>query len=65
MDEFLAYLLQFSSLNQQQLDLISGKATTLSLRKDAYWLEAGQVPRQVGFVLEGVIRICYYDNKGD
>ena len=65
MDEFLAYLLQFSSLNQQQLDFIASKATTLSLRKDAYFLEAGQVPRQVGFVLEGVIRICYYDNKGD
>jgi CRP-like cAMP-binding protein len=65
MDEFLAYFLQFSSLNQQQLDLISGKATTLSLRKDAYLLEAGQVPRQVAFVLEAVIRISYYDNKGD
>lgn len=64
MDEFLAYLLQFSSLNQRQLDLIAGKATTLSLPKDAYLLEAGQVARQVGFVLEGVIRICYYDNKG-
>lgn len=65
MDEFLAYLLQFSSLNQRQLDLIAGKATTLSLRKETYLLEAGQVARQVAFVLEGVIRICYYDNKGD
>jgi CRP-like cAMP-binding protein len=65
MDEFLTYLLQFSSLNQQQLDFIAGKATTLALRKDAYLLEAGQVPRQVAFVLEGVIRICYYNNLGD
>lgn len=65
MDEFLAYLLQFGSLNQQQLNLIAGKATPLSLRKDAYLLEAGQIPRQVGFVLEGVIRICYYNNHGD
>jgi CRP-like cAMP-binding protein len=65
MDEFLAYLLQFAPLTQQQQQLIAGKATTLALRKDAYWLEAGHVPRQVGFVLEGVIRICYYDNKGD
>jgi len=65
MDEFLAYLLQFGSLNQRQLDLIAGKATDLSLRKDAYLLGAGQVARQVAFVLEGVIRICYYDNKGN
>jgi CRP-like cAMP-binding protein len=65
MDEFLAYLLQFGSLNQRQLDLIAGKATLLALRKDAYFLEAGHVPRQVGFVLEGVVRISYYNNQGD
>ncbi|AMR28139.1 cyclic nucleotide-binding protein [Hymenobacter psoromatis] len=64
MDEFLAYLLQFGSLNQRQQDLIASKATTLALPKDGYLLEAGQVARQVAFVLEGVIRICYYDNKG-
>lgn len=65
MDEFLAYLLQFGSLNQRQLDLIASKATDLLLPKDAYLLEAGQAARQVAFVLEGVIRICYYDNKGN
>lgn len=64
MDEFLAYLLQFGSLNQQQQALIAGRGADLSLRKDDYLLEAGQVARQVGFVLEGVIRISYYDNQG-
>jgi CRP-like cAMP-binding protein len=65
MNELFAYLLQFGSLNQYQLDLIASKATPLMLRKDEYFLEAGQVPRRVGFVLEGVLRICYYNNKGD
>ncbi len=65
MDELFAYLLQFGALNQQQLDLIASKATALSLPKDAYFLEAGHVSRQVGFLLEGVLRICYYNNKGD
>ncbi len=64
MDEFLAYLLQFGSLNQRQLDLIARKATALTLRKDDYFLEAGHIPRQVGFVLEGVLRVCYYNNQG-
>lgn len=64
MDEFFAYLLQFGSLNQQQLDLIASKAIPLALRKDEYFLEAGQVPRRVGFVLAGVLRICYYNNQG-
>ncbi|MFD1470418.1 Crp/Fnr family transcriptional regulator [Hymenobacter caeli] len=65
MDELFAYLLQFGSLNQRQLDLIASKATPLALGKDAYFLEAGHVARRVGFLLEGVLRICYYDNKGD
>ncbi|OGX91006.1 hypothetical protein [Hymenobacter coccineus] len=47
MDEFLAYVLQFGNLSQHQLDLIVGKGTTLSLRKEAYLLKAGQVARQV------------------
>ena len=65
MDELFAYLLQFGSLNQRQLDLIASKAVPLSLNKEAYFLEAGHVSRRVGFLLEGVLRICYYDNKGD
>jgi CRP-like cAMP-binding protein len=64
MDELFSYLLQFGSLNQRQLELIASKATPLALPKEAYFLEAGQVARRVGFVLEGVLRICYYDNKG-
>jgi CRP-like cAMP-binding protein len=64
MDELFAYVLQFGSLNQRQLDLIASKATPLSLSKDAYFLEAGQVSRRVGFLLEGVLRICYYNNQG-
>jgi hypothetical protein len=45
MDELFAYVLQFGSLNQRQLDLIASKATALSLPKDAYFLEAGHVSR--------------------
>jgi len=64
MDELFAYVLQFGSLNQRQLELIASKATPLSLPKDAYFLEAGHVSRRVGFLLEGVLRICYYNNQG-
>jgi len=64
MDDLFAYLLQFGSLNQQQLDLIASKASPLALRKDDYFLEAGHVARRVGFLREGVLRICYYNNQG-
>jgi CRP-like cAMP-binding protein len=64
MEELFAYILQFGSLNPRQLELIASKATALSLPKDAYFLEAGQVSRRVGFLLDGVLRICYYNNQG-
>lgn len=65
MKEFINYILQFGSLNQQQIDLISKKATELVLQKDTYFSEAGKISRQVGFVIEGIVRVCYYDNKGE
>lgn len=65
MKEFIEYILQFGNLNQQQLDLISKKTTELNLRKDEYFSEAGKIAQQVGFVLDGVIRVCYYNNKGE
>lgn len=65
MKEFIDYILQFGFLNKQQIDLIISKAKTLELRKEEYFSEAGKIPRQVGFILEGVVRFCYYNNKGE
>ncbi|WP_337967481.1 Crp/Fnr family transcriptional regulator [uncultured Flavobacterium sp.] len=65
MKEFIEYVLQFGNLNQQQIELISKKTSVLELPKDSYFSEAGKVAQQVGFVLEGVIRVCYYNNKGE
>jgi CRP-like cAMP-binding protein len=65
MEAFVNYILRFGSLNQQQLDLILGKSKTLELQKEDYFSEAGKIPRYVGFLLEGVVRFCYYNNKGE
>ncbi|QCR21799.1 Crp/Fnr family transcriptional regulator [Pontibacter sp. SGAir0037] len=65
MKALINYILQFGNLNQQQIDLIMSKALEQELPKDAYFSEAGKVARQVGFVTEGVIRVCYYNNKGE
>jgi hypothetical protein len=56
---------QFGNLNTQQIDLVISKAEELHLQKEEYFSEAGNIPRQVGFVVEGVIRGCYYNNKGE
>lgn len=62
---FIGYVLQFGHLNQQQIELVSRKAKEITLPKDAYFSEAGKVLKQVGFITEGIIRICYYNNKGE
>jgi len=64
MEEFVNYILQFGNLNRQQTDFIMSTAKTLELHKDEYFSEAGKIPRHVGFILEGVVRFCYYNNKG-
>ncbi len=65
MNELINYILQFGNLNQQQVDFIKSKTTELELQKDEYFSEAGKIPRQLGFVLEGVFRFCYYNNKSE
>lgn len=65
MENLIEYILQFGNLNKQQIELIKSKAIEIEVRKDEYLSEAGKIPRQVGFVLEGIFRFCYYNNKGE
>jgi CRP-like cAMP-binding protein len=65
MKEIIDYILQFGDLNKHQTELIIGKATMLELKKDEYFSEAGKIPTRVGFLLEGIVRFCYYNNKGE
>lgn len=65
MEALIKYILQFGNLNQQQIELITSKAINLKLAKDTYFSEAGKISRQVGFIVEGVTRVCYYNNKGE
>lgn len=65
MKELSDYILQFGDLNKQQIDFIISKAQELELHKDDYFSEAGKIPKRVGFILEGIFRFCYYNNKGE
>ncbi|MCK0162100.1 Crp/Fnr family transcriptional regulator [Allomuricauda sp. F6463D] len=65
MDELINYLLEFGQLNQRQIDLIKRKVEIATLDKGEYFSEAGKIPRQVAFVVEGIFRGCYYNNKGE
>lgn len=65
MDNFIEYALQFGNLNKQQIELVKESANIVILNKEEYFSEAGKIPKQVGFILEGVVRGCYYNNKGE
>lgn len=65
MEKFIEYILQFGNLNKQQIDLITSKATETELRKDEYYWEAGKTVKQIGFLTDGVLRVYYYNNKGE
>ena len=65
MEALINYLLLFGNLNKQQIDLIKSKAVLKEIRKDEYYHEAGRIPREVIFLTEGIMRVCYYKNKGD
>ncbi|WPU91224.1 Crp/Fnr family transcriptional regulator [Mucilaginibacter sabulilitoris] len=65
MKELIEYILQFGNLNQQQINLITSNVIEIELRKDEYFSEAGKISRQVGFIVEGIVRGCYYNNKGE
>jgi CRP-like cAMP-binding protein len=65
MEELIQYILRFGSLNEQQINLIGTKGIPRKLGKDEYFSEAGKVPKEVGFIVDGVMRGCYYNNKGE
>lgn len=65
MEEFIEYVLRFGNLNKQQIELLTHKATEIELRKDEFYWEAGKMVKQIGFLTHGVLRVFYYNNKGE
>lgn len=65
MEQIIDYLLRFGHLTPQQIELIKTKLTTLHLNKGDYFSEAGTIANRVGFITDGVMRVCYYSNKGE
>ena len=65
MEALVRYLLRFGHLNEQQIDLIKAHLEVVVVHKDEYFSEAGKTAKKVAFLQEGVMMICYYNNKGE
>jgi CRP-like cAMP-binding protein len=63
MEELINHLLKYGQLNPQQIDFIKSKVQFIDVTKGSYFSEAGKIPKQIGFVVSGVLRVCYYNNK--
>ncbi len=65
MEELINKLLQFGNLNAQQIELIKRHASEVQVKKGDYFHEAGKIAKQLGYLTEGVIRLCYYGKGGE
>lgn len=65
MEEMINYILRFGQLNLQQIELVKSKAEVIHVKKGDFFSQANKIAKQVGFLTNGVIRVCYYGNKGE
>ena len=64
-EPFINYILQFGSLNEQQIKLINNSSKVKTYKTKEYFLKAGQISNEIGFIRNGIFRVCYYDNDGN
>lgn len=58
------FLLRFQHFTPQQLQWIGSQAVERRFKAGAYFAEAGRVAQEIGFVVSGVFRVCYFDKDG-
>ncbi len=65
MQQLIDTILQYGSLTQQQIELITSKTEIRLLKAGEYFSEAGRTANEVGFVTKGIFRVCYYSKDGN
>jgi CRP-like cAMP-binding protein len=65
MKELIDSLLRYHALTGHDIEMIKSKAQLKMIRKGDYFLEIGKVARQLGFVTEGILRVCFYNDQGE
>lgn len=58
------FLLQFHHFTPQQLRLIQSRAVARTYQPGAYFSQAGRVAQEIGFIVSGIFRVCYFDREG-
>lgn len=54
----------FEKIPKSELHYLIDRSRTISIKKDACFLEAGKVPSKIAFVRSGLMRMYYLENSG-
>lgn len=65
MDLLRSYLDRFINLSDEQFELLYSQVKVMELSKGDYFLREGNVCRNIGFVVEGVLRTIHFDREGE
>ncbi len=65
MDSLKKYFDQFASLKESEWELIANSLEVHDLKKGEYFLYYNKVNKKLGWIIEGVCRYCYVNDKGD
>lgn len=53
-----------SIIPEEERDRLRRLAKPVSLKKDEYFLKAGEIPDKIGYIASGLLRLFYIDNAG-
>jgi CRP-like cAMP-binding protein len=65
MQTFIDFLQKFKPISPASCVLIKERVEEKFLRTDEYFLQAGEVCKELGFVVQGVVRLFYCDRFGN
>lgn len=54
----------FEVIPKEELKLLITRTKTIIINKGDYFLKEGDIPRRIGFVRSGILRLFYIDNTG-
>ena len=64
-EQISAYLNKYVEFDKQEIDYIYSKLVLKTFKKKEYILKSGQICRERFFIVEGLVRSVYIDNKGN
>ncbi|HAA27314.1 MAG TPA: Crp/Fnr family transcriptional regulator [Cyanobacteria bacterium UBA8553] len=63
--QLIAILRSLITLTENEAAEIACLFQTHTLNQNDFWVRAGEIPQTIGFVISGILRLCYVDANGN